>query len=810
LAQGLVDSPAVYTLRIPRQSLESALQEFARQTGVQIVFISQITRGLEARGLEGQYTVRAGLDALLASSGLTFSAINTTTLEVRREDRPAAQTASVAHAPDRNTDNGAVEEVLVRGTAEQLVATRTRTPLIEIPQTISIISHEQIEQQSDLSLSDALSRAPGVTAVRNDSLDQTLYVRGFKVTSFHIDGGAALQSWNIATVRFPGTPDLAEFDHIEVLHGADGLFGSNGSPGATVSLVRKRPLATPAVSVDFTAGSWNNYRMDVDATGPLGLDGALRGRIGAVYVNRDYFYDTAHLERRKVFGMLDYDITPTTLLTVGGSYQADHALPFTYGLPLNIDGSDPHLPRHTSLTFDWSFYRTHTWESYLQLRQGFGEDWTLRFNTMAGRGWIDYAVGSFQSAINPSTGGLFAAPIAQISLGSPGQRQLATDLTLTGRFELFGRDQEIALGGDYTTFTSHYAYINYNRFQGVVQNVSDYDPSMYADPRLTQAPGVSIARDTSYRQSGVYVSWKSHLAAGWSIVGGARLSSDREDNLAYSPLFGAQAGSVPVTIGNTNVVTPYAAVMYDLSRHYSLYASYADIYQTSPLARAKDGSILTEAHGVDVEMGVKTAWRDGTLNGTLVVYHISQYGTPVNDPSSLPQGCCYVPGINKSQGVDLELEGTPEPGWLLGSGYSYNTNRAADAAFFATEGSELSSHTPQHLLKIWSSYRLPGFLSRWSAGGSLQAQSANSISGSLCKLDVYGNCVGSLGDYRTVAAAYAVLDLRLGYQFDTHWNLALTVGNVFDKTYYESIGGPAGNNWYGEPRSFLVQVGARF
>jgi len=694
------------------------------------------------------------------------------------------------------------------------VATRTQTPLREIPQTISIISHEQIEQQNDMSLSDALSRAPGVTSVRSDSLDRTLYVRGFKVTSFHVDGGAALQSLNLATVRFPGTPDLAEYDHIEVLRGADGLFGSNGNPGATVSLVRKRPLATPSLMLDFTAGSWNDYRVDIDATGPLGFDGGLRGRAGGVYVNQGYFYDTAHLERRKVFGMLDYDMTPATVLTLGGSYQSDDALPFTNGLPLNSDGSDPHLPRHTSLTFDWSFYQTRTWEAYLQLHQRFGDGWTLKLNTMAGRGWINYAIGRFVSPIDPSTGGLFAAPIGETSVGSPDQKQLAADLTLAGRFELFGRSQEIAMGGDYTTFKSHDGFSRYLKFQGIVQSVSDYTASMYPDPRFAQAPGLSIARDTQYRQGGVFLSLKAHLSDDWSVVGGARLSSDHEDNRAYSPLLGPQAGSLPVSTGNTNVVTPYGAVMYELSRHYSLYMSYADIYQTPGLSRRPDGSVFSESHGVDAEVGAKAAWREGTLNGTLVVYHISQYGYAVTAPSpqppGAPAGCCFISGVNKSQGVDVELEGAAAPGWHLGAGYTYNTNRSADTQAWATQGSELSSQTPRHLLEVWTSNRLPGRLSRWTVGGNLQAQSSNSLSGPQCKLDAYGNCVVMLHHYTATAGAFAVVDLRLAYQLDTQWNVALRVNNLLDKTYYESIGGPAGNNWYGEPRSYRVQVAGKF
>jgi outer membrane receptor for ferric coprogen and ferric-rhodotorulic acid len=819
-ASVLADEASAYKLSIPDQPLEDALQELARQTGIQIVFVSQITNGLRAKPLVGEYTPTAALGALLAGSGLTYRVLNPLTIVIRREDQRTVEAGqSSAAPPSRDRTGGGpdspsrrsnqIEEVVVRGTAEQLVATRTQTPLREIPQTLSIISHEQIEQQGDMSLADALSHAPGVSVVRTDSLDPDLYVRGFPVTSLHIDGGATLQPTVGPVVRIPGTPDLSEFDHIEVLRGADGLFGGNGNPGAAVSLVRKRPLATPALDLNVSAGSWNDYRVGVDATGPLALDGALRGRIGGVYLDRGYFYKTAYLKRRKIFGILEYQITAATTLTLGGSYQADDALPFTNGLPFNLDGSDPHLPRETSLTTDWSYYRTRTRQAYLQLRQRFGNDWTVKLNVLGDKGSADFLTMQFDNPIDPTTGMLFDAPTAFGTLGPNTLTRLSSDFTLTGTFDLFGRRTNMAFGGDYTRVNAMASSAYYNGFRRGIENIHGFDPSLYPEPRLTPAASVGTTISTTILK-GLFASLKVHLSDAWSVIGGARISNNHINShtfLTQYPQFGVYSST-----GDPHVATPYGAVIYDLNKHYSLYMSYADIFQSNGLNLGPEGNPLGTRHGVDAEVGIKAGWREGSLNGTLVGYKINQYGYPVITflPGVQPNGCCFLRGDNKSQGVDVELNGTPAPGWLLGAGYTYNTNRAAELVNRQPGDVALASTVPKHLLKVWTSNRLPGLLNRWTVGGNVHAQTSVWTSGHLCGLDKSGRCYYDGGPYRMTQGGYVVVDLRFSYQVDTHWRVALRVNNVFDKIYYESIGVPTGNNWYGEPRNFLVQINGNF
>jgi outer membrane receptor for ferric coprogen and ferric-rhodotorulic acid len=107
------------------------------------------------------------------------------------------------------------------------------------------------------------------------------------------------------------------------------------------------------------------------------------------------------------------------------------------------------------------------------------------------------------------------------------------------------------------------------------------------------------------------------------------------------------------------------------------------------------------------------------------------------------------------------------------------------------------------LLKIWSSTRLPGALQGWTVGGTLHAQSANYSVGYGCP---FAGCTGPLQYFYETQAAYAVADARLEYNLGSHWRLALSVNNVFDHTYYQSLGVPSNGNWYGDPRNYTFTV----
>jgi outer membrane receptor for ferric coprogen and ferric-rhodotorulic acid len=119
----------------------------------------------------------------------------------------------------------------------------------------------------------------------------------------------------------------------------------------------------------------------------------------------------------------------------------------------------------------------------------------------------------------------------------------------------------------------------------------------------------------------------------------------------------------------------------------------------------------------------------------------------------------------------------------------------------------LPGSTPKHLIKVWTSKRLPGSLDRWTVSGNLHVQSRTSHDGAYCPAV---NCKTGVWTYRAMTGWYRFADVRASYQIDANWQAALSVNNIFDGYYPETLGGPNNENWHGEPRNVLFRVEATY
>ncbi|MBS0422262.1 MAG: TonB-dependent siderophore receptor [Proteobacteria bacterium] len=802
-------TPETFAVSIDRQPLDGALQELAHQCDIQVVFFSRVTEGLSAPAIHGNYTLAAAMDQLLAGSGLTSRVLNSQMVEVRppqARDTDRIRTNEIQASQDsKPTDptSTPLQEVVVVGLAEQLVATRIATPIRDIPQTISIVTGEEMRQRNDATLQEVLEHAPGITTDRQSSVDQAFYSRGYRITSFHIDGGAAVDPQfepnELSNTLFLGTPDMLEFDHVEILRGVDGLFSGDGNPGGTISLVRKRPQRNFALTFSASAGSWGNRRDEIDITGPMALGGDLRGRLAAVSDREGYFYNIDPHDKKKVFGSLGYDLTPFATLTAGASYQWDRAAVIQNGLPFYSDGSDPRFPRDTALRFDWTQYRSSLFGAYLQYRHELSPRWTLKLNASHWRTMAQFGLPFVSGEIDPVTNKLNELPQAEFSVTPNTNTQDTTDVTLSGALDWLGWREELALGADFTRLKVAADAEDY--YQKPLTDFRAFNPRDYPDPRALGPPAYEIVTNAASDRYGMYVSSRIYFGHAWSISGGARLSRDHTDVLFTFP---GLPQSLATRLHTDSVVTPYAGLMYSFRGHYSLYASYADIYlaQGSALEQSP-GQFLGPIRGTNVEAGVKGEWRDGALNASLAAYRIEQSNLPIattpptNQITGAPK-CCFDGESNHSRGIDADISGQVLPGWHLGVGYSYNINESPTTH-------PLSTVTPRHLLKVWTNWRLPGDLRPWEIGGGLHAQSRTTTRYTAICIDAPNFlCPPAVA----VAQSYAVFDLRAAFNVDPHWRVALSVNNVLDKRYYESIDSFQG--WYGRPRNWLLRIDARY
>ena len=268
-------------------------------------------------------------------------------------------------------------------------ATRTDTPLRDIPQSIQVVPRQAIEDQQITRVGDALENVSGVTnaGLYNNYLDY-IWLRGFPTFqgNFFRDG-VRLNSYFIGF----GTEDLANLERIEVLKGpASVLFGAV-EPGGVINFITKSPLREPAYSLTASAGSYSSYRGEVDLTGSLNEERTSLYRINSYYANSGSFRDSVDSERFAVAPTLFFEFSPQTTLRIDGNFSRLHTTPDS-GIPA-IGDRPANVPRNRSIDEPFSNFVYEDLTVGYTLNHKFSDVWLLEI-------YLDIKVLSFLSLFN--------------------------------------------------------------------------------------------------------------------------------------------------------------------------------------------------------------------------------------------------------------------------------------------------------------------------------------------------------------------------------------------------------------------------
>ena len=756
---------------------------------------------------------------LLSASVLGVSA---TGADANAIDAAAAATDAAADAAADAAEAAAGQrdgEVVVVGKSYGRAVGKTVTPLKDTPNTITVIERDQIEAQTLFTLEDALTATNGITVTGIGSEDPSFNSRGFAINNYLVDG-TPTQSFG-----FPGVvPDLFFYDRLEVLRGPAGLFTGAGNPAGSINLIRKRPLEATRVQAAAGYGSYNNLRLEVDAS--TRLSDAIGVRAGAMAQDQDQFFDTAHRRRWGAFAVGDVAIGARTTLT-GGIYYDRFQPAVQTGLPGYVggaDGSDGRLldvRRSTYLGADWNRFNSESWTGFVELAHRISERWTLRATGMtANVDRVDKYSYIGNAAVTPDNNGL-TNHIA--FLGDNRQRTRSFDINGTGSFPAFGRDQTLILGMDYQAqdYTSYYSRLsNYAR-------INVFDPVYPAEPLLdpravlplypvqgtTGGPctvasarcieHASGATRTYVEQYGLYGQMRLSPVEHLTLVGGGRATwwSNHLDTL--NRLTGAVSGRSQY--GYDDRFTPYGAVLFDATPNLNLYASYADSFtpQAPPANRARpDGRPVEPLVGNQYEIGSKLSLMKQRLLLSVAAYQITQDNRLVNPPE-LPDVVLQA-GRVRARGVEAEATGQIVPGWRINGGYTYTHSEYLEDNEPQFEGITLMPIIPKHMVKFFTNYApVDGPLAGASVGGGLTWFSST-----------YGgnpalfNANGTLRTRSSIVRqdAYAVVDLRAGYKLTKQLSVSLNVNNVLDKSYYSRISSTGRGNFYGTPRTVFGTI----
>lgn len=797
---------------ISKNSLNIVLKEFAIQTGITISYDAENLAKLKSNGIKGSYSVNQALEKLLQPHQLEFIRLDTGGYAIQKQKNQPISPKIVSLQPihaqadattKKNNSNITTPNETILPTIsmtasndkQQAQIGKTPQDLKEIPQSVTVVSRERMDQQGLKTLDDVMLQTTGVTREQL-WLNNNYSSRGLKIENIRYDGGgtSTLQDRN-------NNADMAQYESVALLRGADGLFGA-GEAGGVISLTSKRPKAETELKGTLSAGSWNNYRNEIDGTGSLNQDQTIQGRAVAVFPDQDFFYKPTHNRREMLYGALSFQFTPQTTLFTGASYQKDKTDAFNASLPRWQDGADLELPRSTTMGAPWGWMKRENIALFANFQHEINDYWKAQFNVRHNIGNDGINTAEMEGAVNYET----LESQWWRNQSKTDFKETTLDLNLQGSFNLFNQKHDVILGIDQVNNKKDYKenwiyYADGNAFNRVPPPEWDY-PAQPWDKNTTDKKNMTAT----------YGSLRFRPIEQLAVIVGGRYTFNDETTLAKNKLDNNVYTTTKNKYNEENKFVPYYGITYDILPSTTLYTSFAEIYksQRNYLKNEADTVGLMPLTGRNIEFGIKHELTSNLL-ASIAYFDIQKKnekvyqsrGTLGNSNSS----CCYVAsGSMQSKGIDLELNGQITPEWEVALGYTYNKNENKENL-----DRPYDTYTPKHLVKIWTNYKLDQWLEGLEIGGGVTAQSKNYATGYKQEFNPITNKFdGAWVSVDILQPHYTLWSLRAAYEINSKLNLALNLNNILDKKYYSTIGLPGYGNFYGEPRSLLLTLKAKY
>lgn len=647
----------------------------------------------------------------------------------------------------------------------------------ETPQAVTVVTRDQMDDFAQDNINDVLEGTTGVT-VESVETDRTYYTsRGFDINNFQYDGVGLPAIYD----NVQGDLDTAFFDRVEVVRGANGLMAGSGNPAATVNFIRKRPTLENNASVAVTGGSWDKKRIVGDVSGAVSESGSVRGRVVAGYENKDSYLDRYSNEKQMFYGVLEADVSDTTLLTLGHSIQTSNTDgPLWGALPLfYTDGTATDFARSTSTSTDWSYWDNTQYNSFVELQQELAGGWRVKGTVFRLENDSDSELFYWFGAPDPDGTGVSPFP-SQYDLNT---EQVVFDLYASGPFRLGGRTHELVVG------------TNWSRSETRDQSLFTSD-SLPPLPPLEEWTG-DYPRP-AFNTDGGGSDWidrekSAYAAARWSLTD--NLTAITGLRLTWLDSKGTSYGLTKATSYDA-VETPYAGLIYDLNDDHSVYASYTEIF-TPQTEVDINRNRLDPIDGVNYELGLKSEFMGDRVNTTVAIFQTEQQNVAEAAgtlPGTTDNYYRAIDGL-QSEGVELELVGDVTDRIQLFVGYAYVNIEDSD-------GDAAKSSVPEHLAQLRATWTVPG-VDGLEVGSEVRWQSTITQDQGVATT---GPKVGAT--IITEQESYAVVDLMASYDFARDWNATLNVNNVPDEKYLESLKkfGTSAQGFYGAPANASLTV----
>ena len=701
------------------------------------------------------------------------------------------------HVAQADDTPSSIEQLLVQGhrrnastdgtgtyTVSAVSTTKMLLKPMDIPQSISVLSSQQMKDQNLNTIDAALKQVAGVNVNMYGDGTGGYTARGFSLQAQY-DGVPSMSG-----LTFSQQYDLSIYDRIEVLRGPDGMLQGSSTPGGSVNFVHKRPTEQFQGNASFSAGSWNNYHTTFDIGGPIANSKIVSARLVVAGTDRNQFYSNAYDRRWTIYGVTDVHLTRHDTLTVSVTSQSNDTTRYM-GLPRASNGADLDLPTSTFIGANWGKSEVPMTEIEAQLEHLFSHGWRGRFNYRhrIAATTLQYA---YLNAYNAGTkSGNFVAANTRYDETNDG-----LDAYVTGPLHLFGRKHVLMMGANYDRYLYEGGGASansrtYTALAGIPISANNAIPSL-ALPTITNRYWEPST------QWGVYGQAQIKPISSFAILIGGRVSGYVSKTRRISPY----VGRTNTDIDQQGILTPYIGGVWHLRPNISMYASYVSTF--SPQSVFGTTGRLAPVRGNQLEGGIKGEFFRGHLGMTLSGYKIIQKNEAIYNgtigaicgPGGIDD--CYVAtGKTRSQGAEAELIGRPLEGWDINASYTYNDNRIVNNGSATQSGLTYAGNSPKHLWKLWTHYRFEPYRGAqknvWSIGGGLNAQTS------------------TFGTNRTVTqGGYIIGSIQAGYQWNKYLSLSATLNNIANKRYYQRLGNLYYYNYYGEPRNFMFTLRSNF
>ncbi|MBW4619424.1 MAG: TonB-dependent siderophore receptor [Cyanosarcina radialis HA8281-LM2] len=575
-------------------------------------------------------------------------------------------------------------EIVVTGEAPEgyrvpnaSTATRTDTPIRDIPQSIQVVPQEVLRDRNVRGVTEAVETVSGVI----DGGDSIFRIfRGFSTTlTSQLRNGYRIGD---AYSLVPEEPTVA-IEQVEVLKGPGSVLFGALEPGGLVNTTTKKPLREPYYKLSFEAGNYGFYQPSIDLSGPLTADKTVLYRFIAAYNGADGYFNGGGKNNTLIAPSITLNLGDRTSLDLyyeysryagdlyGGLYTA--ALSDGSLLPRGVNvWGNPNLTYDDRQSHKYGFELKHNFNDNLQLRSALSVN---NFSVPEQRfavpiGITDDRFVEFFYLDRTQTNDVYFGQI-----------------DLVGKFNTGSISHQLLVGFDVEdSFNSFNSFTSREPLPPL-----DLRNPTYNVTRPNLAP--DFTSEQQIRSYGIYLQDQIEFSRNWKLLIGGRYDWVSNE---YETL----GDGIDTPAKKDGAFSPRIGLVYQPSDTVSLYASYGRSFlQTTSFT---PGQVFEPTRGTQYEVGIKTDFLDNKLLATLAAYHLTKTNVTTTDPNNPLRS--VQTGEQQSQGIELDVAGEILPGWKVIASYAYTDAEITKDNTFPV-GNQLNN-VPYNQASLWTTYEI--------------------------------------------------------------------------------------------------------